>query len=132
MKYLLSLLMILGSFASAFAGEKHTTVTTVPFDFVVGNQTVPAGTYYISQISSSGSPVLWVGRKDGTAVGLISPLAVDAFSDHSVPKMVFERTGGTYRLTTLVADDRSFIFARPRLPATVPGETSTVTPILEP
>lgn len=132
MKYLLSLLMILGSFASALAGEKHTTVTTVPFDFVVGNQTLPAGTYSISQISSSGSPVLWVARKDGTAVGLISALAVDAFSDASVPKMVFERTGGTYHLTTLVADDRSYIFMRPRPPATMPDEASTVAPLLEP
>jgi hypothetical protein len=126
MKYLLSLVIILGSCAAALADGLHTTVTTVPFDFVVGNKTLSAGTYCISQISSSGSPVLRVRLKDGSAAGLILPVTVDAFTGNGGPRMVFEHTGGRNVLITIVSDDRSYILARQRPPATVPDPDSTV------
>lgn len=132
MKYLLSLLFILGSCAAALADGLHTTVTTVPFDFVVGNQTLPAGTYCISQISSSGSPVLRVRLKDGRAAGLILPVTVDAFTGDAGPRMVFEHAGGRNVLITIVSDDRSYILARQRLPATAPDPASTIVTSIEP
>ena len=132
MKYLLSLLIILAGCAAAFAGELHTTVTTVPFDFVVGNQTLPAGTYSISQISSGGPSILRMRLKDGTAAGLISPVTVDAFTAHAGPKMVFEHTGGRNVLVTIVSDDRSYILARQRPPARVPDPASTIVTSIEP
>ena len=132
MKYLLSFLIILGGCAAAFAGELHTTVTTVPFDFVVGNQTLPAGTYSISQISSGGPSILRMRLKDGTAAGLISPVTVDAFTGHAGPKMVFEHTGDRNVLITIVSDDRSYILARQRPPARVPDPASTIVTSIEP
>jgi len=132
MKYLLSFLLILGSCAAALADGLHTTVTTVPFDFVVGNQTLPAGTYCISQISSSGSLVLRVRRKDGNAAGLILPVAVDAFTGDAGPRMVFEHTGGRNVLITIVSDDRSYVLARQRPPARVSDPDSTIVTSIEP
>jgi len=132
MKYLLSLLLILGSCAAALADGLHTTVTTVPFDFVVGNQTLPAGTYCISQISSSGSPVLRVRLKDGRAAGLILPVTVDAFTSNAGPRMVFEHTGGRNILITIVSDDRSYILARRRPPAMAPDPASAIVTSIEP
>jgi hypothetical protein len=125
MKYLISLLLILGSYGSALANSSHTVVTTVPFDFVVGNQTLPAGTYSISQITD-GTNVLRVQREDGTAAGLIVPVGVDTISDHADAKLVFRHVEGTYFLTTIVSDDRSYIFAKPGHPARVSDPASTV------
>ena len=132
MKYLLSFLIILGSCAAAFAGELHTTVTTVPFDFVVGNQKLPAGTYSISQISSGGSPLLRMRLKDGRAAGFILPVTVDAFTGHAGPKMVFDHTGDRNVLITIVSDDRSYILARQRPHASVPDPASTIVTSIEP
>src|SRR5260370_3183609 len=101
MKYLISLLLILGSFGSALADSPHTVVTTVPFDFVVGNQTLPAGTYSISQVAD-GTNILRVLRQDGTAAGFIVPVGVDFISDHSSARLVFHNIVVTYFLTTII------------------------------
>src|SRR5690242_19439117 len=132
MKYLLSLLLILGSCAAALADGRHTTVTAFPFDFVVGNQTLPAGTYCISQISSSGRPVLRVRLKDGREAGLILSVTVDTFTGHAGPKMVFEHTGGRNVLITIVSDDRRYILARQRPPAMAPDPASAIVTSIEP
>jgi hypothetical protein len=132
MKYLLSFLLILGSCAAALADGLHTTVTTVPFDFVVGNRTLPAGTYCISQISSSGSPVLRVRLKDGSTAGFILPVTIDAFTGDARPRMVFEHIGDRNVLITIVSDDRSYIFARQRPLARVPDPDSTIVTSIEP
>jgi len=42
MKYLFALFLTLASFGSALADSRDSTVTTVPFDFVLGNTTFPA------------------------------------------------------------------------------------------
>jgi hypothetical protein len=125
MKYLISLLLILGSFGSALADSSHTVVTTVPFDFVVGNQTLPAGTYTISQVAD-GTNALRVQRQDGTAAGIILPVGVDFTSNHSSAKLVFQNIGGTYFLTTIISDDRSYIFGWQGHPARVPDPAATV------
>ena len=125
MKCLISLLIILGSFGSALADSPHTVLTTVPFDFVVGNQTLPAGAYSINQ-ALDGTNVLRVQRQDGTAAGFIVPAGVDFISDHSSARLVFQHTGGTYFLTTIISDDRSYIFAMPGNRARVPDPASTV------
>ena len=124
-KNFISLLILLGSFGSALADASHTVVTTVPFDFVVGNQTLPAGAYSISQ-ALNGTNVLRVQRQDGTAAGFIVPVGVDFISDHSSARLVFQNIGGTYFLTTIISDDRSYLFARPGHPARVPDPASTV------
>jgi hypothetical protein len=44
MKYLFALFLTVASFGSAMADSRDTTVTTVPFDFVIGNKSFPPGT----------------------------------------------------------------------------------------
>jgi len=51
MKYLFALVLALASFASAQADSHDSMATTIPFDFVLGEKTFPAGTYTISRIS---------------------------------------------------------------------------------
>jgi hypothetical protein len=67
MKYLISLLLVLGSRASASADSQHTVAATVPFDFVVGGEILPAGTYCISQSFSAGTSLLRVRSRDDAA-----------------------------------------------------------------
>ncbi|HWX54529.1 MAG TPA: hypothetical protein VN176_08040 [Verrucomicrobiae bacterium] len=125
MKYLISLFIILGSYASALASSAHTVVTTVPFDFVIGNQTLPAGTYCIREVAD-GTNILLVRRKDGTGTGIMVPAGVDFVSDHGNGKLVFQHIGGTYVLTAIVSDDRNYILSSQDHSARVPDPSSTL------
>ena len=135
MKYPISLLLILGICASAMADSQHTVVATVPFDFVIGRQTLPAGAYCVSQVSFNGTSLLRVRRRDRKAEGYIFRVVADPGSghaDHANPRMVFEHTGSTYFLTTIVSDDRSYNFARHGPSASVPDPASAVVTRFEP
>ena len=65
MKYLFALFLALASFGSAQADSQDLTVTTVPFDFVVGNKTFTAGKYSINRISADPQGGLRIQSLDG-------------------------------------------------------------------
>lgn len=122
MKYLISVLILLSSCALALADSQHTTVTSVPFDFVVGNQTLPAGTYTISQVSGNGVHVLSVRREDGTTAAYIHPVAAGSVTGMTSPRLIFQHTGNEYVLTSIVSADLDFTFARRHAPAMMPSD----------
>ena len=77
-KYL-SMLLVVGAFAGASLpapAQEAKVVVTIPFNFVVGTQTLPSGTYTVSRTSAGvGSPLLFSSRDK--AVFLL-PAAFDA------------------------------------------------------
>ena len=123
MKYLLSFVIILGGCLPALADSQHTTVSTVPFEFVVGNQTLPAGTYTISEISMGGKILLRLRSNDGKSL-FVLPVTTDTFVVRPGGRLVFDHAGSRYFLTNLVSDDRSFVFSRQH--SRVPDATATV------
>jgi hypothetical protein len=70
-------------------------VVNVPFNFAVGNTTLPAGTYTIDRVQSNNSNNLELRSADGHSSAFTSSIASLQFNEN--PKLVFNR-GGQYFL----------------------------------
>lgn len=111
MKYLFALFLTLASFGTALADSRDTTVTTVPFDFVIGSKTYPAGTYTISQVSDDPRLGLHIRSSDGKVNEFFLPTTTDGTisSDHA--KLLFRHEGDKYFLTSITSRSDTFTLA---------------------
>ena len=107
MKFAIALAIALASFGSsisAFADQRDTTVTTVPFDFVAGGKTFSAGKYFVSRISADDPHgALLIRSADGTAA-IVIPMTSESVDGNDRPKLVFQHDGGIYFLSQVVAE----------------------------
>jgi hypothetical protein len=71
-------------------------VVNVPFDFAVGNTTLPAGTYTIDRVQSNNSNNLELRSADGHSSAFTSGIVSLQFNGN--PKLVFNRYGDQYFL----------------------------------
>ncbi|HZE70723.1 MAG TPA: hypothetical protein VE135_14520 [Pyrinomonadaceae bacterium] len=101
MKYLFALFLTLASFGSALADSRDSTVTTVPFDFVVGNTTFPAGTYTISRISDDPKQGLRIQSSDGKTNAFVLPTTLESAAPNDQPKLQFRHEGDKYFLSSI-------------------------------
>lgn len=127
MKYLLALLVILASFGTAVANSLDAITSTVPFDFVIGNKTYPAGTYTISRISDNPQVGLHLESADGTVNEFFRPTtSASASSDQA--KLQFLHQGNMYFLTGIFSGyDTYTVAAKHRAQRTAdPSETVTI------
>jgi hypothetical protein len=81
MKYLFALLLTLVSLGAARADSRDTTITRIPFDFVIGNETFSAGKYIISPISDDARTGLHIQSADGKTNMLFRPTALESSSN---------------------------------------------------
>lgn len=93
---LLALIGLLGVSAGARAQE-GTVIAKVPYEFVAGRKTFPAGTYTITRISPERMATLQIRNNETpkNAVFLL-PVSSDVAVDH--PQLTFKRIGDTYYL----------------------------------
>jgi hypothetical protein len=103
MKYLFALFLTLASFGSALADSLDITVTTVPFDFVIGNTIFTAGTYTIRRISFDPQGGLRIQSADGTTDAFFLPTTSGPVAPHDGPKLQFRHEGGQYFLAAISA-----------------------------
>ncbi len=100
--YLTALLMLtclLGVGVSAHAQDADAVVVSVPFEFVAGGTTLPAGEYRVSRVNPGVNRELAIsGYNKGNA--FVLPLAFDSGSAKQ-PTFGFEHVGGKYFLTTI-------------------------------
>ena len=94
---LLSLLLVAGS---AIAQTVHVR-GDVPFNFAVGNKTLPAGTYDIRTISSGDSKTLRLQSRDGSASMMLNSNAAEKLEPANKTKLVFNRYGNQYFLSQI-------------------------------
>ena len=100
--YLTAVLMLtclLGVGVRARAQDADAVVVSVPFEFVAGGATLPAGEYRVSRVNPGVSRELAIrGYNKGSA--FLLPLAFDDFeTGNGQPKLNFEHVGGKYFLT---------------------------------
>ena len=94
----------------AFAGvavpahsQQAKVVATVPFEFVVGDTTLPAGTYIVSRTSSDTSPLLVANRDHGV---FLIPTAFDGrVGDASLS---FDQIGSEHVLSQIKTLDGTY------------------------
>ena len=107
MKYLFSLLLALASFGTAMADSRDTTVANVPFDFVIGNKTLTAGTYSISRISDDPRAGLHIKSADGKTNMLFQSAISDSTSNEQT-KLEFLHAENLYFLTGIFTASDSY------------------------
>ena len=91
----LTCLFVVG--VSARAQGADVAVASVPFEFVAGGATLPAGKYRVSRVSSGISQELAI-KGDGKGNAFLLPLAFDDRPANQ-PTLTFEHVGGKYFLT---------------------------------
>lgn len=87
----------------AFTGvatAQEQLVVNIPFDFVAGNKTLPAGEYYVRAAGSERSLVL-VDREDPFASAFVHTIDIITNQTQSQSKMVFSRYGERYFLAQI-------------------------------
>jgi hypothetical protein len=94
----LTMTCLLGLGISASAQDASGVVVKVPFEFVAGGKTLPAGTYSVGRLSPGIHPSLIIDSKDNGAFALVLPIVPDGDSAGRT-ELSFERVGGKYFLS---------------------------------
>jgi hypothetical protein len=96
---LLVLTCLLGLGVGAHAQDVDGVVVTVPFDFVAGGATLPAGEYRIHRVDSGSNRELIIySYRNGGA--FVLPVAFDGVLSNQ-PTLGFEHVGGRYFLSRI-------------------------------
>jgi hypothetical protein len=95
----LMLICLLGVGVSARAQDADAVVVSVPFAFVAGGATLPAGEYRVSRVNPGVNRELAItGYNKGNV--FVLPVAFDdVAAANGQPKLSFEHVGGKYFLT---------------------------------
>jgi hypothetical protein len=107
-KYLVSMLAILCFLAGSGVGTSSAQIdsgetidATIPFTFVVGNQTLPAGKYTIKVSDDSNLNLLVVRSTDGRAAAFFETQDVQANETPRQTELVFNKIGDSYFLSQI-------------------------------
>ena len=107
----LSLACLLGLGISARAQDVDKVAVKVPFDFVAGGQTLPAGTYNVTRASDQAFPALVIRSFDNSA--FLLPMFFDGVSaDHA--ELSFRHVGDKYFLSEVKTPAGVYAIRTPR------------------
>ncbi len=102
------LLFCCGMALTAHAQAEGKVVVTVPFEFMAGGQTLPAGTYTIGRAFPETSSALLIS---GGTHGLFAlPAAFDGGAGNKV-QLSFEDVGGTHLLSAVTTEAGTYTIA---------------------
>jgi len=86
---------------SARAQASSPLLANIPFEFVVGDKTLPAGEYRIERMLSGNPKVLLIRSTDGRAHRTVMTMEVLANDWQAESKLIFNRYGNHYFLTQI-------------------------------
>jgi hypothetical protein len=99
-RIIVAITLLSGLGVAAKAEIRDDIVIKVPFEFVVGGKTLPAGTYKVSSLSlDKFSTLLLTSRDNGTSVFML-PLEGESASAEK-PNVSFQRVGDQRFLSTI-------------------------------
>jgi hypothetical protein len=99
----LAIAVAVATLAAPLGAQSTRLTATVPFEFMVGSKTMPAGDYRISSASSAEALTIAGGEKESSALALTRPVGNDA--DHAGETvLVFHRYGDHYALSQIWDD----------------------------
>jgi hypothetical protein len=96
---LFTLICVLGFGLGARAQEEDTIQANVPYDFVVGGQLLPAGTYRVSRVNTSSRELEISSYETGASAFLIPTFFDDAQTGNA--QFSFEHAGDKYFLSVI-------------------------------
>ena len=107
----LTLTCLLGLSISAHAQNVDKVAVKIPFEFVAGGQTLPAGTYNVTRASDQAFPALVIRNSDNSA--FLLPMFFDGVSaDHA--ELRFQHVGGKYFLSEVKTPAGVYAIRTPR------------------
>ena len=96
---MIALLVLVGSMAVAAQAQtsgRRQLIANIPFQFNVGNKTLPAGEYSVRQVNpDSDCGVLLLSSRDGNASAMIQVVSVIGKAPETA-KLTFHRYGNKY------------------------------------
>ena len=114
---MIAMIVLVGSMAVAAQGQTSgytRLIANIPFEFKVGNKTLPAGEYAVSQVNpASDRVVLQLRRKDGSASALVQMNSVIGKAQESA-KLIFHRYGNSYFFAQAWVDGETFGLEAPK------------------
>ncbi len=113
---------------SAVARAQEEVVATVPFEFTVGNEQLPAGGYVISRVSDMDPEMVAITSTGGMHRALVITIPSSAEGD-APPELVFARVEGHNYLERVVmqpGDERELLVPRPSVDRAARNSTSIV------
>jgi hypothetical protein len=113
--YLTAVLMLtclLGDGVSAHAQDADAVVVSVPFEFVAGGATLPAGQYRVSRVNPFANRELAISGDNTASVFLLPQAFADGPSNQ--PTLSFEHAGGKYFLSRIKTLGGVYSIASPR------------------
>lgn len=114
---LLAMIGLLGLSAGARAQEGR-VVANIPYEFVAGSKTFPAGTYTITRVSPDKTLVLQIRNKETSQDSVfLLPVSSEAAVDQ--PHLSFEHVGGTYYLGRIATPAGAYILPMPKAAASL-------------
>jgi hypothetical protein len=117
---LLALIGLFGLSAGAQAQEGN-VVTKIPYEFVAGGKTWPAGTYVITRIFPESQSTLEIYNHEiPHASALLQPISSDGGVDHA--RLSFKFVGGTYYLIRVATSAGVYSLRMPKAAKTVSKE----------
>ena len=108
----LMLTCLLGVGVSARAQDANAVVVSVPFEFVAGGATLPAGQYRVNRTNPGASRELAINGYDKGNTFLLPVTFDDGFA--SQPNLSFEHVGGKYFLSKIKTPEGVYTLPAPR------------------
>jgi hypothetical protein len=103
-KLLVAVIFLVGLGVAANAETRPEIITNLPFQFVVGGKTLPAGTYKVTRLSDDPFGALMLTNANQTASVFVLPRSIAQPSSEK-PKVSFERVGEHYLLSSIQTGD---------------------------
>jgi hypothetical protein len=101
---LIAVTFLLGPGLAAKAETRVEVIAKLPFQFVVGGKTLPAGTYKVSRLSDDPFSVLMLTSDNNNASVFVLPRSIARPSSYK-PQVDFEQVGRQYLLSSIQTAD---------------------------
>jgi hypothetical protein len=99
-RILVAIVGLLGMGMAAHAEVRGEVVVTLPFDFVAGGKSLPAGTYTVSTFTNDKYDGLLLFNYDARASVFVRPSEIDTAASDK-PEVSFEQAGDQHFLSTI-------------------------------
>lgn len=97
---ILSLLLMVTA-VSVCAQSERRKVTTIPFSFIVGQKTLPAGEYRLEPNRKDSHNVWLIQSRDGGTSALFTTMPVRSSETQEKTKLIFHKYGDQYFLSQI-------------------------------
>ena len=94
-------LLLVVTAISVHAQSERSKVTNIPFNFVVGQKTLPAGEYTVEPNRRDSQNVWLVQSRDGHVSALFTTMSVRTSEAQDKAKLVFHKYGDQYFLSQI-------------------------------